>query len=201
MTRIKICGITNLRDARTAIELGADALGYIFCASARRIAPGQARSIIRELPPFVTAVGVFADSSPAEVNETAGYAGLTAVQLHGSESASDAAAIRFPVIRRIEVNEGDTAADIQARADDFPCRAFLLDPGRGSGRAFDWRKVSAFRGIMILAGGLTPENVAAAIRTAKPYGVDVCSGLETEPGRKDRDRIKKFIMEVRSCEK
>jgi len=200
MTKIKICGITDLGDARAAVELGADALGFIFCASRRRIKPDQARSIIRGLPPFVTAVGVFADASPAEVNETAGYAGLAAVQLHGAEPAAAAAAIRYPVIRRIEVNELDTTEDIQARADGFPCRAFLLDPGRGSGRAFDWRKARGFQGVMILAGGLTPENVAAAIRTARPYAVDVCSGLETGSGRKDRDRIKKFILEVRSCD-
>jgi len=200
MTRIKICGITDPGDARAAVELGADALGFIFCASPRRITPEQARSIIRALPPFVTAVGVFADASPAEVNETAGYAGLTAVQLHGAEPACAAAAIRYPVIRRIEVSERDTAEDIQARADGFPCRAFLLDPGRGSGRAFDWRKARDFQGVMILAGGLTPENVAAAIRTARPYAVDACSGLETKPGRKDRERIKEFILEARSCD-
>jgi phosphoribosylanthranilate isomerase len=152
------------------------------------------------LPPFVTAVGVFADSPPAEVNETAAYCGLAAVQLHGSESAAAAAAIRYPVIRRIEVVGRDTAEDIQGRADGFPARAYLLDPGRGGGRTFDWRIARPFRGVLILAGGLTPENVAAAIRTARPYAVDVCSGLETSPGRKDRARMKEFIKEARSCQ-
>lgn len=201
MIKIKICGITNIKDALAAAEMGADALGFVFTASPRRITVEQVREIIRELPPFVTPVGVFADLPPAEINEIARYAGLAAVQLHGSEPAGYAAAIEYPIIRRIAVAEGDTTADIQARADVFPAAAYLLDPGCGSGLTFDWRIARGFRGILILAGGLKPENVAAAARLVLLYGVDACSGLESEPGRKDRDKIKKFIEEARTCER
>jgi phosphoribosylanthranilate isomerase len=201
MTKIKICGITNIDDARTAAELGADALGFIFAASPRKVTAEQARKIIRDLPPFVTAVGVFAGQTTAEVNEISAHAGLAAVQLHGSEPADHAAAINCAVIRRIAVAEGDTAADIQARADGFPAAAYLLDPGCGSGLTFDWQKARGFRGNLILAGGLDPENIAYAVRLVRPYGVDACSGLESKPGRKDRDKIKKFIEEARSCER
>jgi phosphoribosylanthranilate isomerase len=199
MTKIKICGITDIEDARAAAELGADALGFIFAVSPRRITAERAREIIRELPPFVTSVGVFVGQTPAEVNEIARYAGLNAVQLHGSEPAGHAAAIEYPIIKRIAVAEGDTIADIQARAGGFPAPAYLLDPGRGGGRIFDWRIARGFKGKVILAGGLQPENVASAIGLARPYGVDASSGLESKPGRKDRIKMKKFIEEVRSC--
>jgi phosphoribosylanthranilate isomerase len=200
MTKIKICGITNIKDALAAAEMGADALGFVFAASPRRITAEQARKIIQELPPFVTAVGVFADLPPAEISEIARYAGLAVVQLHGSEPAGYAAAIDYPIIKRIAVAEGDTAADIQARADDFPAAAYLFDLGGGGGLTFDWNKARGFKGTLILAGGLKPENVASAIGLVRPYGVDASSGLESEPGRKDRIKMKKFIEEARACE-
>jgi phosphoribosylanthranilate isomerase len=200
MIKIKICGITNIEDALAAAEMGADALGFVFAVSPRRITAARAREIIRELPPFVTSVGVFAGQPPAEVNEIARYAGLNAVQLHGSEPAGHAAAIEYPIIKRIAVTAGDTIADIQAKAGNFPAPAYLLDPGCGSGFTFDWRAARGFRGIMILAGGLSPENVLSAIGLARPYGVDASSGLESAPGRKDRVKMNKFIEEVRSCE-
>jgi len=199
MIRIKICGITNIEDALAAAEMGADALGFVFAASPRRITAARAREIIRKLPPFVASVGVFAGQTPVEVNEIARYLGLNAVQLHGSEPAGHAAAIAYPIIKRIAVAEGDTIADIQARAHGFPAPAYLLDPGCGSGFTFDWRAARGFRGIMVLAGGLNPENVASAIGLARPYGVDASSGLESAPGRKDRVKMNKFIAEVRSC--
>jgi phosphoribosylanthranilate isomerase len=199
MTKIKICGITNIEDARTAAELGADALGFVFADSPRRITTYQARAIIRELPPFVAPVGVFAGQTPYEVNDIARQAGLAAVQLHGAEPVDYAVVIEYPVIKRIAVAEGETIVDFQARADGFPAAAYLLDPGGGSGRVFDWRAARGFRGILILAGGLQPENVAAAIELVRPYGVDACSGLESEPGRKNRIKMKRFIEEVRSC--
>ena len=205
MVRVKICGITNVRDARLAARLGADALGFNFYPrSARYVRPERAKAIIAALPPFVTTVGVFVDEEPERVMEIAAMCGLDAVQLHGDEPPRAVHAIRG--IRRIKALRirGDRDVELCRR---YRVEAYLLDalvPGEfgGTGETFNWelaREASQF-GPVILAGGLTPENVAEAILTARPYAVDVASGVEAEPGKKDRDLMARFILAAKGAE-
>lgn len=198
--RVKICGICDLETALAAVEAGADALGFVFAPSRRRVTPDQAREIIKELPAFVSRVGVFVNSSFREVTGIAGYAGLDTIQLHGDEPPEFCSALGFRVIKGFSVaGREDLLAAERYRVD-----AYLLDarvPGSrgGTGASFDWRLASNFRhGPLILAGGLTPENVREAIKTVRPYAVDVSSGVETG-GRKDIKKIKEFIRRVKSC--
>ncbi len=202
MVRVKICGITGVRDARLAARLGADALGFNFYkGSARYVRPERAGAIIAALPPFVTNVGVFVDEEPAEVVRIARRVGLDAVQLHGEERPSVVHAING--IRRIKAIRVRDQRDV-ARCRRYRVEAYLLDayvPGKpgGTGERFNWdlaREASEF-GPVILAGGLTPENVAEAIRSARPYAVDVASGVESQPGRKDRALMEAFIRRVK----
>ena len=200
--RTKICGITNLEDARAAIELGADALGFNFYRkSPRYIEPERARSLIEALPPLVSTVGVFVDvRSPGQVVEIARAAGLGTVQLHGSESPDYARQIRpLPVFKAFGVGPRLELDRISA----YPVQAFLLDtaggalPG-GTGKAFDWDLALAAKrfGRVILAGGLNPDNVYEAICRVQPYGIDVCSGIEREPGRKDYRKMTALFDEI-----
>jgi phosphoribosylanthranilate isomerase len=204
MVRIKICGITGVRDARTAARLGADALGFNFYkGSPRYIRPERARAIIEALPPFITNVGVFVDESADEVIRIARVAGLDAVQLHGDERPSVVHAVNG--VRRIKAIRVRDARDVE-RCRRYRVEAYLLDayvPEKrgGTGATFNWelaREAAAF-GPIILAGGLNPENVAEAIRVAQPYAVDVASGVESEPGKKDRALMEAFIREVRGA--
>lgn len=206
MTRIKICGITREEDARLAVELGAVALGFNFYSrSPRYVDPEKARAIIARLPPFVWAVGVFADlSDPAQILATARQAGITAVQLHGPRFPHDAGGLNgFPVIRAVPVTanfSSSTLASVEATA--FLLDAF--DPERigGSGKIIDWslaRQASSAGRPVILAGGLTPENVAEAIRAVQPYAVDVATGVESAPGIKDPAKLRAFFAAVRQA--
>lgn len=206
MTRIKICGITSHADAAWCAERGADAIGFVFAPSPRRITPDQAGEIMRELEPFVTGVGVFVDSPPEEVKAALGRAGCALAQLHGSEPPSYMQAlVPYGAIKALRVGARLDAA----AADSYKgARALLLDtevPGLagGTGRRFDpllarplieagWR--------VIVAGGLSPENVAGVVRRVRPYGVDVSSGVEAEPGRKDRGLVAGFIAAVRAAD-
>jgi phosphoribosylanthranilate isomerase len=199
MVRIKICGITNLEDALKAAELGADAVGFVFAESKRRIQPDTAKSITALLPPFVTPVGVFLDAPLGEVLDTAAAAGLRAVQLHGGETPKYCERVlrAFPVIKRITVRPGDTTEAIASRMQDYRVSAFLLDPGAGDGVPFDWIAARGLPHPVVVAGGLTPENVREAVRVLDPMAVDVASGVEHEPGRKDYQKMRKFIQEVR----
>ena len=197
MTRVKICGITSLKDAWNAIDAGADALGFVFYAqSPRRATALEARAIIRTLPPMVSTVGVFVGESAEVVNETSGFCGLSMVQLHGDEKPGIIAAIKRPVIRAVRVR---TARDVAA-ASAWKVPIYLFDafsstgPG-GTGKRLPLSALKAApAGVpYFVAGGLTPENVAAIVRKTRPFGVDASSGLESSPGFKDAARIKRFV--------
>jgi phosphoribosylanthranilate isomerase len=199
MVRIKICGITNLEDALLAAELGADALGFIFYPkSPRHVDPEAARAIIAHLPPFVAAVGVFVDEAAAVVQELAAKVGLDWVQLHGQESPGYCRNLGRKVIKGFRIRDEDSLrqlADYQGAA-----QALLLDTYKkgqvgGTGEIFDWHLAREAKkyGSIILAGGLTPDNVAQAIATAKPAAVDAASGTEAAPGKKDPAKLRAFF--------
>jgi phosphoribosylanthranilate isomerase len=203
MIRIKICGITNVDDAMLAVEAGADALGFIFVEGTPRfVTPGQVAPIIRALPPFVTPVGVFWEQPAGHVKAVAESCGLAALQFHGDEAPDDLAGYVLPVIKTIKVA---VAADLDRMAAYAPA-AFLLDsPARWSeGEArppIQWTLAREARrhGRIILSAGLTPDNVAQAIAVAQPYGVDVNSGVEASPGKKDPVKLRRFIAAARSA--
>jgi phosphoribosylanthranilate isomerase len=189
---IKICGITRIEDARRAAECGANALGFIFWPrSPRFIDPFRARAIVASLPPLVTPVGVFVNQPAEYVNGVASLVGLGAVQLHGDEDAAYAESIRRPVIKALAF--GKHAVDVEP----WPSRFMLLldahDPEQrgGTGRTIDWSRAAGIARSRptVLSGGLTPENVAQAIATVKPFGIDVSSGVEDAPGIKSHDRL------------
>ena len=204
MIRIKICGITSAEDARLCWEAGADALGFIFVdGTPRHVTPAQAAAIIAGLPPFVTPVGVFWDHAPGHVKAVAEECGLRALQFHGEEAPEELAGYRLPTIKTIKV-EGPEALD---RMTGYQVSAFLLDsPARwseGEGRApISWELARQAREAgrrIILSGGLTADNVAEAVAVARPYAVDVNSGVEAGPGRKDPDKVRRFIARARTA--
>jgi len=204
VVRVKICGITNVADARAAAALGADALGFNFVRGSRRyVTPEMAKAIIVALPPFVVPVGVFADAPITQVREICDFCGIQTVQLHGDESPAYVA--RLHHYRRIKAVRVATLEDLRL-LERYTVDAYLLDakvPGElgGTGESFDWNLAAEGRrhGLIILAGGLTPENVAEAVRRARPYAVDVASGVEVEPGIKDRHLIAAFVAAAKSA--
>lgn len=199
--KVKICGITSLLDARAAVEAGADALGFIFYPkSPRHISIEAAAEIIRELPPFVSRVGVFVNSPPGEI-ELAHSRGINVAQLHGDETSEFARALLLPVIKAARVKDRPSIEVLRG----FPASTYLLDsytPGQqgGTGEKFNWDLAIEARSLakpIILAGGLTPENVADAVAKVAPYAVDVSSGVESSPGVKDHQKIKNFIARAK----
>jgi phosphoribosylanthranilate isomerase len=200
--KVKVCGITSYRDASVALGLGADALGFNFYPpSPRYIDPESARRIIRRLPPFVTTVGVYVDADDwHEVERLGRQAKVEVLQLHGNERPEYCRELaHWKLIKTLRIGAGFRPQDLEK----FPVSAFLLDtkdPVRfgGTGRTFDWKLAEAIhtQRPLILAGGLCAENVAEAIRTVRPYAVDVCSGVESAPGRKDRRKLVAFMNEV-----
>lgn len=192
---VKICGITNEEDALLAVALGAHAVGFVFAPSPRQVAPGLAGDIAKRLPPEVITVGVFRDDAPQRVVNLAHSARLHAVQLHGHEKADDARWIRARVPMLIQ---GFAAGDSRiAKAGDYGADAILIDAAHpGSGQVFDWSLVADVPPgqRFVLAGGLNPDNVGAAIATTGCWGVDVSSGVEREPGYKDPIRLRDFIQ-------
>ncbi len=197
--RIKICGITRVEDALAAEEAGADAVGLIFAErSKRRITLGQAAEISEALGPFVARVGVFVNAPIEEVFEAARTLRLSAVQLHGQESAEYAAELR-PHVQVIRAVSFHAELDVK-RLKDFPADAFLVDGLKpGSGERFDWGQAKRLQTLprFILAGGLSPENVAEAVQTLNPYTVDVASGVEVSPGIKEKRKIQDFVRQAR----
>lgn len=198
---VKICGITNEEDALLAIAMGADAVGFVFAPSTRQIAPQIVRDIVRRLPPEVLTVGVFRDELPARVVEIVGQVGLRVAQLHGRETPDQTRWVkeRVPVVFRAFA-AGDPAV---AKADLYGADVILVDGvSPGSGEVFDWALAGEIPGSqrLMLAGGLTPENVFGAIHRVHPWGVDVSSGVEAKPGRKDPRKLRAFIAAARSAE-
>jgi phosphoribosylanthranilate isomerase len=197
---VKICGITSAEDAAAAVKCGARALGFVFWpASPRAIDPHRAREIAASLPPFVTPVGVFVNQPIEYVNAMASLVGLGVVQLHGDESVEYAAALTRPVLKAITVHD---AADIASGR--WAARTMILldahDPVRrgGTGRTIDWAAAAAVASSrpIVLAGGLTPDNVAEAIHRVRPFGIDVSSGVEQTPGVKDHGRIRALFEAI-----
>ncbi len=197
VTKVKVCGITNLEDAKMIVDLGADALGFVFVPSQREISPESARRIIEQLPPFVTMVGVFMEEALDTVNQIAECTGLDIVQLHGDESFEYCCKLKKKVIKRIAVRDCDTRETLVSKMRKYNGITCLLDPGAGSGEVFDWHLACEIDAPLIVAGGLTPDNVREVVQLLKPYGVDVASGVESSPGKKHREKVEKFIREVR----
>lgn len=198
MTMVKICGLIDLDSALAAAEAGADAVGFVFAPGRRRVAPGTAREIIRRLPPKVLTVGVFVDEDAETVREIAAHCGLGALQFHGREDPDYCRRFRVKVIKAFGVGNGP-AVELERAAAGYPVWSILLDTysaGRagGTGRTFDWRLIAplTFSRPVILAGGLNPGNVRAAVAAVRPYGVDVSTGVETG-GVKDPAKIRIFV--------
>ena len=200
--KVKICGMTNLKDVKVAVDGGVDAVGFIFYKKSPRSVTMQAvREIVLELPPFVDSVGVFVNETAEQINKIADRCNLDRVQLHGNESPTFCKKIRRHVIKAIRVK------DIQSlkKLSDYPVSSFLLDTFSedqygGTGKVFDWNLAYPAKkyGPIILAGGLTPINVHQAIQRIQPYGVDVCSGVESQPGIKDHKKMKAFLKNVKA---
>ena len=200
--KVKICGITNLEDAVAAADNGADALGFIFAeASPRFVTPSMAGKIIRELPPFVTPVGVFVNHRREEVLRMVKESGVQVLQFHGDESPEDVAGYLLPGYKAFRISDGFQPSVLSA----YPTNAYLLDTlvnGRygGTGKPFNWEIAAeaARYGRIILSGGLAPENVREAVRVACPYAVDVSSGVEVSPGKKDSRKIEQFFAALKT---
>jgi phosphoribosylanthranilate isomerase len=198
---VKICGTTSEEDALLAVAMGADALGFIFAPSPRQIAPAKARDIVRRLPPEILTIGVFRNETPQRVVDIVNGSGLRGAQLHGRESADDTKWVR----RRVPmVIRAFTAGDPAIRdAKEYGADVIMLDaPSPGSGQVFDWRLAEGVPdGVrFLLAGGLNEDNVAEAIRQVRPWGVDVATGVEDAPGRKDPRKLRAFIAAARAAE-
>lgn len=203
-TRIKVCGITTVEDALFAVEAGVDALGFIFYKdSPRYVEPRRVADIVRQLPPFVTSVGVFVDETTLNINKLVDLIGLGCAQLHGDESPELCAGINAKVIKAVRVGEGFDLSTLKKY--DNVVSALLLDTYKkglkgGTGETFDWNVAVEAKdyGKVILSGGLTPANIKNAVKVVRPYGLDVSSGVELTPGNKDHAKVKEFIREARS---
>jgi len=206
MVKIKVCGITSYEEAKMALDLGIEVLGFVFYPSSRRyLAPEEAREIIRRLPPFALTVGVFVNEPPRWVKEVAAFCPLEAVQLHGEEPPDHLEGVDRKVIKAFRVKDESYLKLLPLYQG---AQGFLLDasvphlPG-GSGRTFNWDLALGAKNLgkpIILAGGLTPENVEEAILKVQPYGVDVSSGVETR-GKKDKAKMAEFKAAVERAEK
>jgi phosphoribosylanthranilate isomerase len=197
---LKVCGITRLADARHALQEGATALGFVFWSpSPRVISPGNAREIIAALPDHAVPIGVFVNESPEQIREVVAVTGVKAVQLHGDEMPGEFESLDRPLFRSV------TLDDLDEISCGWPAETtFLLDASDrvrrgGTGKAIDWSRAAAAarRHRLVLAGGLTPLNVEEAIRTVRPYGVDVSSGVESAPGIKDFEKVSAFLENAR----
>jgi phosphoribosylanthranilate isomerase len=198
---VKICGITSEEDALLAVAMGADAVGFVFAPSTRQIAPARAADIAKRLPPEILTVGVFRDSAPERVVEIVNGAGLRCAQLHGHENVEQTRKVARNVPMLIKAFPGGDPE--LERVADYGADLVLLDSASpGSGRVFDWSLAEGAppNQRVVLAGGLNPRNVAAAIDRVHPWGVDVSSGVEQAPGRKDPRLVRQFINAARSAE-
>jgi phosphoribosylanthranilate isomerase len=204
MVKVKICGITNWSDARRAVEAGADFLGFNFYRqSSRYIAPAAARRIVQRLPERVASVGVFVNEPEREMLAIAQQVGLDYVQLHGDETAEVVSRMRrsFRVIKAIRVRDSFRVSQLGnfKRASSILLDGFDAHLRGGTGKSFNWKlaKSAGRKRQIFLAGGLTPENVAQAVSAAQPFAIDVCSGVESRPGKKDAARMRALVAAVR----
>ncbi|HEY0267861.1 MAG TPA: phosphoribosylanthranilate isomerase [Methyloradius sp.] len=202
--RVKICGITRLEDAFSAVELGADAIGLNFyAASPRKVTLEQAKAIVANMPPFITMVGLFVNAAPQELVTTFEYVGLDLIQFHGDETPEQCGQYGLPYIKAIRV-KSDTNL-VQYEADFKEAKALLLDTYTegvvgGTGQVFDWSLIpNTLKKPIILAGGLTPDNVQQAIEQVHPYAVDVSGGVEASKGIKDAAKIAAFMRGVNNA--
>lgn len=201
MIKVKICGITNEADARAAVEAGADAIGFVFHTSSPRcVEPEVARRIIAQMPPFVLSVGVFVNEEVKKVRDLMDGCGLALAQLHGEEAASYCEALGRPVLKALRLRDRAGFLALAEYRGRSGIRGVLIDAFSekahgGTGLTADWGLAAEAARVMpvVLAGGLTVDNVAGAVRQVKPYGVDVSSGVEAEPGRKDHEKVRAFI--------
>jgi phosphoribosylanthranilate isomerase len=206
MARVKVCGITCLEDAQMAVHLGADAIGFIFAPSPRRISPEKAREIVGAIPPFVKTVGVFVDESPEVVRQIMQFCGLDLIQFHGDESPEACGEFMPCAIKAFRVRDGSMLPSI--RHYQGKIRAMLLDAfsherAGGTGQTFDWDIAVTAKGLnipVILSGGLNPSNIGDAISKVKPFAVDVNSGIEERPGKKDHLLMKELMREIEALE-
>lgn len=204
MTRVKICGITSREDAVAGVEAGADALGFVFVPGTPRcVRPEVAERIVGVLPPFMTPVGVFMNQPLEEVLRIAARCGLQAVQLHGDEPEAYSRRIPLRVIKAVRVRDAESLRILLT----YPAHAFLLDAfvegqAGGTGTPVSWELAVQAKGHapIILSGGLRPDTVGLAVRRVRPYGVDVSSGVEVSPGRKDHQKVREFIAAVRQAD-
>jgi phosphoribosylanthranilate isomerase len=220
ITRVKICGITNIEDALLAAEYGADALGFVFADSPRKVTPDLVAEIVSQLPPFIATAGVFVNSTLGEVKAIADYCNLDTLQLHGEENLDYCSSFRQNVIKAFRLKnyteieewlsqENKFDSEEMSRVIDgrfasvqaFLVDAYARDKRGGTGIHLNWELVRNLKSIkpLILAGGLDHKNVAAAIEAARPYGVDVSSGVELKPGKKDKRKLREFLVAVREC--
>ncbi len=200
--KVKVCGMTQLKDAVFAAEQGADAVGFIFYKkSSRSVTMKAVREIILKLPPFVDTVGVFVNESADKVNKIADHCGLDLVQLHGEESPGFCQKIHRRVIKVFRVKDLQSIKQLEK----YPVTGFILDTFSdelygGTGKTFDWNLALPAKkiGPVIVAGGLTPHNIRQVVSQVRPYGVDVCSGVEKSPGIKDPEKVRAFLANIRS---
>ena len=200
MVKIKVCGITNIEDARTAAEAGADAIGLVFAESSRKVNVEEAQEVAAALPKDVLKVGVFVNEEPGEVVRIAREVGLDYVQLHGDEGPEDVTAARGGGVKVIKALRVRGAADL-AEIEGYGADLYLLDAYSekargGTGTRFDWGLAKSLKGRanILISGGLGPENVRDAVSFFEPWGVDASSSLESAPGKKDRDRVRRFVF-------
>ena len=203
--KVKVCGITRYKDAAAALDEGADALGLnFFACSPRYVDPEEAHRIIRRLPAFAVSVGLFVNAaSPAEVEATARHAAVQVLQLHGDESREYCRQLSdWAIVKAFRIGSDFNPEKLAG----YPVRAFLLDARDdvlfgGTGKTFDWRLAAGITKLrsIVLAGGLNAQNVGEAIRIVQPYAIDVCGGVESSPGRKDRAKLREFMQAVRGA--
>lgn len=206
MVKIKVCGITNVEDALECVKLGVDALGFIFAESKRRVNKETVREIINKLPPFITLVGIFVNEEKKIIEETAEYCRLDALQFHGQETThycQEFVGLGYKTIKSFSIRDKDSLEEINK----FIVSAYLFDtfkegmPG-GTGTCFDWNiiKKISFTKPVIISGGLNLNNITRCIKLLQPYGIDICSGVEKYPGKKDKNKLRKFIEKVKLIE-
>ncbi len=206
MIKIKICGITNKEDALWAVNLKVDALGFIFAASSRKVKPEIVQRIIELLPPFISSVGVFVNEDRKKVEEITESCALTTLQFHGQESPSYCEGFKQKIVKALRIENKDILEKAVQYKDKVD--AYLLDTYSpfaygGTGKTFDWRiakEIKEFGLPIILSGGLNPENIREAISEVEPYGVDVSSGIEKRPGKKNLEKLINFVRIVRETD-